>query len=80
MKRLLTALAALMLFCSLAQADALPLGGPAPYPPVASAFGEDGMSYSEFLGISEDDLGRGCTGNDVLDLQHRLNDLASGIP
>ena len=47
MKRLLTALAALMLFCSLAQADALPLGGPAPYPPVASAFGEDGMSYDD---------------------------------
>ena len=47
MKRLLTALAALMLFCSLAQADVLPLGGPAPYPPVASAFGEDGMSYDD---------------------------------
>ena len=42
---------------------------------VSSYTGEDGMSYSEFLGISEDDLGRGCTGNDVLDLQHRLNDL-----
>lgn len=42
---------------------------------VSSYTGEDGMSYSEFLGISENDLGRGCTGNDVLDLQHRLNDL-----
>ena len=42
---------------------------------VSSYTGEDGMSYSAFLGISEDDLGRGCTGNDVLDLQHRLNDL-----
>lgn len=42
---------------------------------VSSYTGEDGMSYTEFLGISEDDLGRGCTGNDVLDLQHRLNDL-----
>ncbi|MGN1021025.1 MAG: phosphodiester glycosidase family protein [Aristaeellaceae bacterium] len=47
MKRLLTALMALMLWCSLAQADVLPLGGPAPYPPVASAFGEDGMSYDD---------------------------------
>ena len=47
MKRLLTAVVALMLFCSLAQADALPLGGPAPYPPVASAFGADGMSYDD---------------------------------
>ena len=47
MKRLLTAVVALMLFCSLAQADALPLGGPAPYLPVASAFGADGMSYDD---------------------------------
>lgn len=42
---------------------------------VSSYTGEDGMSYSEFLGISEDDLGRGCTGSEVMDLQHRLNDL-----
>lgn len=47
MKRLLTAVVALMLWSSLAQADALPLGGPAPYPPVASAFGADGMSYDD---------------------------------
>ena len=47
MKRLLTALSALMLFCSLAQADVLPLGGPAPYPPVESAFGADGLSYDD---------------------------------
>ena len=32
---------------AVAQADALPLGGPAPYPPVASAFGADGMSYDD---------------------------------
>lgn len=36
--------------------------------------GED-KSYSEFLGISASDLGQGCTGTDVVDLQHRLNDL-----
>lgn len=32
-------------------------------------------SYSEFLGISANDLGQGCSGTDVVDLQHRLNDL-----
>lgn len=32
-------------------------------------------SYSEFLGISAADLGQGCAGSDVEDLQHRLNDL-----
>jgi len=32
-------------------------------------------SYSEFLGISADDLGQGCAGTDVTDLQHRLYDL-----
>ena len=42
---------------------------------VSSYTGEDGMTYSEFLGISEDDLGRGSTGSEVMDLQHRLNDL-----
>ncbi|MGN0778950.1 MAG: phosphodiester glycosidase family protein [Aristaeellaceae bacterium] len=47
MKRLLTMLAALLLLCSLAQADVLPQGGPAPYPPVQSAFGEDGLSYDD---------------------------------
>ena len=34
-----------------------------------------GMSYSEFLGISEDDLGSGSSGPEVLDLQYRLSDL-----
>ena len=33
------------------------------------------MDYREFLGYSEDDLGLGSTGNEVLDLQHRLLDL-----
>lgn len=32
-------------------------------------------TYSEFLGISADDLGQGCAGTDVMDLQHRLYDL-----
>ena len=32
-------------------------------------------SYSEFLGFNENDLGRACTGTEVLDLQHRLKDL-----
>lgn len=32
-------------------------------------------SYSEFLGISTNDLGQGCVGTDVVDLQHRLYDL-----
>ncbi len=34
-----------------------------------------GMSYSEFLGISEDALGTGSSGPEVLDLQYRLSDL-----
>ena len=42
---------------------------------VSSYTGEDGMSYSEFLGISENDLGSGSTGPEVLDLQYRLSDL-----
>lgn len=33
------------------------------------------QSYSEFLGISASDLGQGCAGSNVMDLQHRLNDL-----
>ena len=33
------------------------------------------QTYSEFLGISANDLGQGCAGSDVEDLQHRLNDL-----
>ena len=33
------------------------------------------QTYSEFLGINPDDLGQGCAGTDVVDLQHRLNDL-----
>jgi len=36
---------------------------------------EDGMSYTEFLGYSENSLGRGAGGTEVLDLQYRLADL-----
>ena len=36
---------------------------------------EEGISYSEFLGYSENDLSRGSTGTEVSDLQHRLIDL-----
>ena len=42
---------------------------------VSSFTGEDGMTYQEFLGYSENDLGLGCSGSEVTDLQHRLNDL-----
>ena len=35
----------------------------------------EGKTYAEFLGIAQGDLGRGCSGNDVMDLQHRLSDL-----
>ena len=42
---------------------------------VSSYDASTGMSYSEFLGISEDDLGSGSTGAEVLDLQYRLSDL-----
>ena len=42
---------------------------------ISSYTGEDGMTYQEFLGISETDLGRGSVGEDVLDLQYRLSDL-----
>ena len=40
-------LAALFLLTPLARADALPLGGEAPYPPVQSAFTADGMGYDD---------------------------------
>ena len=36
---------------------------------------DNGISYAEFLGISGDDLGMGCTGSEVEDLQRRLSDL-----
>lgn len=36
---------------------------------------EDGMSYREFLGYSDDALGRGSSGSEVADLQQRLTDL-----
>lgn len=38
---------------------------------------EEGMTYSEFLGVAEreGDLGRDCEGKDVLNLQTRLRDL-----
>lgn len=36
---------------------------------------EDGMSYTEFMGYSEDSLGRGASGTEVEDLQCRLQDL-----
>ena len=42
---------------------------------VSSFTGEDGMSYQEFLGYSEDSLGRGSAGTEVSDLQYRLIDL-----
>lgn len=42
---------------------------------ISSYTGEDGMTYQEFLGISETDLGRGSVGQEVLDLQFRLSDL-----
>ncbi len=41
----------------------------------ASYTGENGMTYAEFQGISEDELGRGSSGSEVMDLQHRLGDL-----
>lgn len=42
---------------------------------VSSYTGEDGMTYQEFLGISEDCLGSGSSGTEVMDLQYRLADL-----
>lgn len=42
---------------------------------VSSYDASTGMSYSEFLGISEDALGAGSSGQEVLDLQYRLSDL-----
>ena len=42
---------------------------------VSSYDASTGMSYSEFLGISENDLGAGSAGPEVLDLQYRLSDL-----
>ena len=42
---------------------------------ISSYHASEGMGYKEFLGYSEDDLGLGSTGDEVLDLQHRLLDL-----
>lgn len=42
---------------------------------ISSYTGENGMTYQEYLGISEDALGNGSVGDDVLDLQYRLSDL-----
>lgn len=42
---------------------------------VSSYSADDGMSYTEFLGYSEDALGRGASGAEVKDLQCRLLDL-----
>lgn len=42
---------------------------------ISSYTGEDGMTYNEFLGYSEDALGRGSGGTEVADLQYRLADL-----
>ena len=42
---------------------------------ISSYTGENGMSYTEFLGYSEDALGRGSGGTEVQDLQTRLADL-----
>lgn len=42
---------------------------------VSSYHESSGMSYQEFLGVSDNALGRGSAGAEVLDLQHRLSDL-----
>ena len=42
---------------------------------ISSYTGENGMTYKEFMGISEDALGSGSAGSEVLDLQYRLSDL-----
>ena len=42
---------------------------------ISSYTGEDGMTYSEFLGVSEDALGIGSAGTEVSDLQARMSDL-----
>lgn len=42
---------------------------------ISSYDSAEGLTYSEFLGYSEDDLSRGCAGTEVSDLQHRLIDL-----
>lgn len=42
---------------------------------ISSYTGEDGMTYREYLGISETDLGSGSAGEDVLNMQYRLSDL-----
>jgi len=48
MKRLFALLCLMMLLPTFALAEeALPLGGPAPYAPVADAYGEDGLSYDD---------------------------------
>lgn len=41
----------------------------------SSFTGENGMTYAEFQGIAEGELGRGSSGDAVIDLQHRLGDL-----
>lgn len=40
-----------------------------------SSYSQDEMTYPEFLGISDDALGYGSSGNSVIDLQLRLTDL-----
>ena len=42
---------------------------------ISSYHASEGLGYQEFLGVSDDALGRGSTGNEVLDLQYRLTDL-----
>ena len=42
---------------------------------VSSYSADSGMTYREFLGISEDALGSGSSGTKVQDLQYRLSDL-----
>lgn len=42
---------------------------------VSSYHESSGMDYQEFLGVSDNALGRGSAGAEVLDLQHRLSDL-----
>lgn len=40
-----------------------------------STYTQDEMTYPEFMGISDDSLGLGSTGSEVIDLQLRLKDL-----
>ena len=47
MRRFLALLLLAAVCCGTASAESLPLGGPAPYPPVMDALSEDGLSYDD---------------------------------